>query len=300
MTSPSRLLGYARVSTEDQTELGQIDELKAAGCDQIYHEKGSGGDRDRPALLRMIRDARKGDTVMVVRIDRLGRSLSHLLEVIEGLRAKGVAFRSLRDPIDTGSPQGLFTLQILGAAAEFERSLIKERTKAGLLTARGQGRVGGNPGLRSKDPAALRKIARARDAAIFNKLEKNAEQWVPLVRRMRPDSAWEDVTRAVNGQLPPGSQEWTQARLIRATKRYVKDGLLSKDVLARAKPRSRDDRLMTIVASIAGANPELTLKDIATRLDRMREPTPRGRTNWQVSSVKMLLDRAKANGLLFM
>ena len=92
----------------------------------------------------------KGDTLVVVRIDRLARSLSHLLEVIERLEAKGAFFRSIQDPIDTGSPQGKFTLQVLGAAAEFERALIRERTKAGLASARTKGRVGGNPGCAPK------------------------------------------------------------------------------------------------------------------------------------------------------
>ena len=94
----------------------------------------------------------KGDTQVVVRIDRLARSLSHLLEVIERLEAKGAFFRSIEDPIDTASPQGKFTLQVLGAAAEFERALIRERTKAGLASARTKGRVGGNPGLRTAGP----------------------------------------------------------------------------------------------------------------------------------------------------
>ena len=110
-------------------------------------------------LARVLERIGKGDTLVVVRIDRLARSLSHLLEVIERLEAKGAFFRSLTDPIDTSSPQGKFTLQVLGAAAEFERALIRERTKAGLASARTKGRVGGNPGLRARDPEALRKAA---------------------------------------------------------------------------------------------------------------------------------------------
>lgn len=298
MAAKPRLLGYARVSTEDQTEEGQLAELRAAGCDHIYHEKGSGGDRERPALLRMLREAEKGDTVLVVRIDRLGRSLSHLLEVIEELREKGVSFRSLRDPIDTSSAQGLFTLQVLGAAAEFERALIKERTKAGLATARGKGRVGGNPGLRSGDPAARRKVAKGREEASFRRLTETAEQWVPEVRRLRPATPWEDLTRIINARLPSGAEPWSTPRLVRATKRYVREGLLPATVLDRAPPSHKDDRLMVIIAGIAGAKADITLQEIADRLTQMREPTPRGRGKWQVSSVKMLVDRAKKNGLL--
>ncbi len=144
----------------------------------------------------------KGDTLVVVRIDRLARSLSHLLEVIERLEAKGAFFRSLEDPIDTASPQGKFTLQVLGAAAEFERALIRERTKAGLASARTKGRVGGNPGLRAKDPAALRKVRLARQDGYMERLNETAQDWVPHVRRLRPDMAWEDVLRIINGPLP--------------------------------------------------------------------------------------------------
>ena len=140
------LIGYARVSTDEQTTDPQIDALKAAGCQTILREHGSGGDRARPELKRALERCGRGDVLVVVRIDRLARSLSHLLEIIETLDARGAGFRSLGDPIDTTSPQGRFTLQILGAVAEFERALIRERTKAGLKAARERGRIGGNPG----------------------------------------------------------------------------------------------------------------------------------------------------------
>ena len=107
------LIGYARVSTEDQTPLPQTQALKSAGCAEIHEEQASGGNRARPVLARVLERIGKGDTLVVVRIDRLARSLSHLLEVIERLEAKGAFFRSIQDPIDTGSPQGKFTLQVL-------------------------------------------------------------------------------------------------------------------------------------------------------------------------------------------
>lgn len=112
------LIGYARVSTEDQTPLPQVQALKAAGCGTVHEEQASGGNCARPVLARVLESVRRGDTLVVVRIDRLARSLSHLLEVIERLEAKGAFFCSIEDPIDTASPQGKFTLQVLGAAAE--------------------------------------------------------------------------------------------------------------------------------------------------------------------------------------
>jgi DNA invertase Pin-like site-specific DNA recombinase len=293
----SKLIGYARVSTEDQSNAAQAQALKAAGCTEIHEEQASGGNRARPVLARLVERIQPGETLVVVRIDRLARSLSHLLEVIEKLEAKGAFFRSIVDPIDTASPQGKFTLQVLGAAAEFERALIRERTRAGLQAARGRGRVGGNPGLRARDPAAIRKVKLARQDGYMERLGETAQDWVPHVRRLRPDMAWEDVLRVINGSLPPDRQ-WTQSRLLRAVKAYVRDGFLEEAVLGRAGPRERDDRLPAIVAAIKGADPEITLQEICNRLEKMRERTPRGRTSWQVSSVKMLLERAERLGLL--
>ena len=107
---------------------------------------------------------------------------------------------------------------MLGAAAEFERALIRERTKAGLRSAKAEGRVGGNPGLRAHDPAAIRKARAARVESHFQKLNASAEQWVPEVRRLRPGLPWEDVLRIVNSGLPSEAQPWSLPRLIRAAK----------------------------------------------------------------------------------
>ncbi len=290
-------IGYARVSTDDQTPLPQSEALKIAGCAEIHEEQASGGNRARPVLARVLERIGKGDTLVVVRIDRLARSLSHLLEIIERLEAKGAFFRSIEDPIDTASPQGKFTLQVLGAAAEFERALIRERTKAGLASARAKGRIGGNPGLRARDPAALRKVRLARQDGFMERLNQTAQDWVPHVRRLRPDMPWEDVLRIVNAPLPP-DRRWTQSRLLRATTAYVRDGFLPKTVLGRATRRDTYDRLPAIIAAIKGANPSITLQAICDRLVAMRERTPRGRTSWQPSSVRMLLERAEKLGLL--
>jgi DNA invertase Pin-like site-specific DNA recombinase len=187
--------------------LPQSQALKSAGCAEIHEEQASGGNCARPVLARVLERIGKGDTLVVVRIDRLARSPSHLQEVIERLEAKGAFFRSLMDPINTSSPQGKFTLQVLGAAAEFERALIRERTKAGLASARTKGRVGGNPGLRARDLAALRKVRLALQDGYMERLNETAQDWVPHVRRLRPDMAWEDVLHIVNGPLPSERRE---------------------------------------------------------------------------------------------
>ncbi|WP_207100199.1 recombinase family protein [Paracoccus shandongensis] len=280
------LIGYTRVSTGEQTLDLQRDDLRAADCTMIHQEHASGADRARLALGRLLGAIRLGDTLVVVRLDRLARLLSHLLEVIERLKVRGAHFRSLGDPIDTTTPQGTFSLQVMGAVAELERALIRERTKAGLRSARAQGRIGGNPALRAGDRDAIRK------------LEATAWTRLPLVRRYRPDMAWEDLARLLNARGNLGSQPWLVERLKRAAKRYVCDGLLPPSVLERAPRRDPGDCLMAIVAGMRHADPHLTLKGIADRLEAMREPTPRGNSKWYPSTVRMLFQRAERMGMV--
>jgi len=292
--SLGRLIGYARVSTEDQGTDPQCDELRAAGCVAVHEEHASGADRDRPVLAGVLREVRRGDTLVVVRLDRLARSVSHLLTVIEELEARGAHFRSLHDPIDTSTPQGMFSLQVLGAVAQLERALIAERTKAGLRAARKRGRLGGNPGLRARDPEAVRKNRKGRDAAYLNGVLAQLDSWLPTVRRMRPDQPWGDVVRILNrGQ----GRTWTVERLRRTVARLVSEGLVEATLLERAQPRPGDDRLMRLVAGIKAAAPDRTLQEIATQLEAMYERTPRGGTRWHPSSVRHLLLQAERLGL---
>lgn len=139
------LIGYARVSTQDQNPQLQIDALIKAGCERIFEEKASGAQRDRPALKEALSYLRKGDTLVIWKLDRLARSLKQLLETVEILEQQGIGLQSLTEKIDTTSAGGKLVFHLFGALAEFERSLIQERTLAGLASARKRGRVGGRP-----------------------------------------------------------------------------------------------------------------------------------------------------------
>ena len=139
------LIGYARVSTVDQNLGLQRDALTEAGCQKIFTEQMSGAVADRPALHDAVEFARSGDTLIVWKLDRLARSMKQLVETIETLRAKGIGFRSLTEALDTTTAQGRLVFHMFGALAEFERSLIRERTQAGLAAARRLGRKGGRP-----------------------------------------------------------------------------------------------------------------------------------------------------------
>ena len=139
------LIGYARVSTRAQDLALQLAELEAADCTRIYRDVGSGTLRERPQLTACLDYLRAGDTLVVWRLDRLGRSLRHLIEVVGELEARGVAFRSLRENIDTTTASGRLQLHLFAALAEFERELIRERSQAGREVAKAAGRVGGRP-----------------------------------------------------------------------------------------------------------------------------------------------------------
>src|SRR5215211_3160469 len=138
-------IGYARVSTQEQTLNLQQDALTQAGCEQVFTDTVSGSQDDRPGLSDALSHLRPGDTLVVWRLDRLGRSLRHLIETVTELAQRGIGFRSLMEQIDTTTPGGKLVFHVFGALAEFERDLIKERTQAGLRAARARGRVGGRP-----------------------------------------------------------------------------------------------------------------------------------------------------------
>lgn len=153
------LVGYARVSTQDQNPALQLDALKAAGCEKVFVEKASGAQRERPELKAALDYVRAGDTLVVWKLDRLARSLKQLIETVELLAGREIGFRSLTEAIDTTTAGGKLVFHIFGSLAEFERSIIRERTRAGLDAARSRGRTGGRPpSLSDKDISIARTL----------------------------------------------------------------------------------------------------------------------------------------------
>jgi len=153
------LIGYARVSTTDQDTAVQVAALKAAGCERIFREKASGGRWDRSELHRRLDQLRKGDVLAVWNLDRLSRSLRDVLTIMERLGEAGAGFRSLTEAIDTTIPAGRMMMQMVGAFAEFERAMLRERTTAGLDAARRDGRIGGRrPKLTPQQQSEIQKM----------------------------------------------------------------------------------------------------------------------------------------------
>ena len=172
-------IGYARVSTHEQTLALQQDALKAAQCGLTFTDTISGVKTERPGLQQALSHLRAGDTLVVWRLDRLGRSLKHLIETVTRLEAQGIGFKSLTESIDTTTPGGVLIFHVFGALAQFERDLIRERTRAGLTAARARGRQGRRPkALAHMDPKKLETARRmAQDPQTPSLLQA---RWLPL------------------------------------------------------------------------------------------------------------------------
>ena len=292
------IIGYARVSTDEQDTSAQRDALHRDGCAVIFEDKASGGSRDRPNLARALARVGLGDTLLVVRIDRLARSLAHLLEIVETLRAKGGYFRSITDPIDTASPQGMLMTQMLGAFAEFERALIRERTRAGLKAAVARGAKPGNPKMRARDPVAISDIRFSHNERHLNELLDGRHRWLPTVERLRPHLPWGVVVRQIRAISPP-VRSFTERTLVKACRTLVKAGYADASILDPAPRLPPDTRVARLVADRLRTHPDSSLRAIASWLSRdLREPTPRGGLAWSPEGVRRVITQARALRLI--
>lgn len=165
-------IGYARVSTKDQNLDLQIEALQKAGCEKIFEEKISGSTKNRPELDKMIEQFREGDELYVWRLDRLGRSLKHIIDLVLSLSEKGIIIKGLTDGVDTSTINGRLFLNLMASLAEYERELIRERTKAGLQSARARGRLGGRPKGYSKETISKLLLMRS----VYKDVKKSPEE----------------------------------------------------------------------------------------------------------------------------
>ena len=193
------LVGYARVSTSDQNLDLQNDALQAAGCERLFTDTVSGARGERPGLTAALNECRSGDTLVVWKLDRLGRSLPHLVETVRDLSVRGVGFKSLQEQIDTTTSSGKLIFHIFASLAEFERDLIRERTNAGLTAARARGRNGGRPkGVDQKKQQAAR--------ALKQDTQRSVREICEIVGISR--NTYYKYTRTENQPLPqPGGRK---------------------------------------------------------------------------------------------
>jgi DNA invertase Pin-like site-specific DNA recombinase len=193
------LVGYARVSTEEQNLDLQLDALDAAGCKRVFRDVSSGSLKHRPQLDACLDYLRTGDTLVVCRLDRLGRGLKHLIESIDGLHAREVGFRSLTEAIDTTTPAGRLQFHIFGALAEFEREITRERTRAGLVAARASGRLGGRPSSVTAEKLVAAEAMRARQHSMREIAAALGVSRATLYRHLAGSEASANFRAAVGG-----------------------------------------------------------------------------------------------------
>jgi DNA invertase Pin-like site-specific DNA recombinase len=286
----ARQIGYARVSTDDLHGKAQKAALEAVPCDLVFFEQESGANRERPELARTLRALRAGDTLVVARLERLGRSLIHLLHIMEDLEARGIAFRSLAEGFDMRTAEGQLMMQQLGAFAEFERKRITARINSGIAAARNRGVVFGNPRLKAGDKDTIKKIVLARDETHVTQLIDSMDAFIPTVLRLRPAKPWPDVAEAVSRAT---GVIWTVERLMRSVRRLVGEGIVDRKVLAKApRPlRRRSEELALLVQGLALTNPSLSLRGIGGQLEAMKIRTPAGKPSWTAASVAHLLKK---------
>ena len=199
------LIGYARVSTQDQTLNLQNDALEKAGCSKIFTDTISGAKTERPGLEQALSYVRSGDTLVVWRLDRLGRSLRHLIETITALHERGIGFKSITENIDTTTSGGKLVFHIFGALAEFERDIITERTLAGIQAARARGKKGGRPKVLKDKKMAMaqalyddKKNSVAEICKTLNISRSTLYRYIAIGRRQEPrQTGQEQVTRTL-------------------------------------------------------------------------------------------------------
>jgi DNA invertase Pin-like site-specific DNA recombinase len=285
-----RQIGYARVSTDDLHGKAQKAALRAVPCDLLFFEQESGANRERPELARALKELRGGDTLVVARLERLGRSLIHLLQIMEDLEARGVAFRSLAEGFDMRTDEGQLMMQQLGSFAEFERKRITARINSGIAAAKKRGVVFGNPRLKAGDEQTIKKIVAARDETHVKQLVDTMDTFMPTVVALRPRTPWPAVATAVTRAT---GDTWTVERLRRSVGRLAGEGLIDRKLLDRAprRRRHRSDELAVLVRGIALANPNASLRGIGSQLESMKIKTPAGRAQWSPASVSHLLKK---------
>ncbi|QAY80502.1 recombinase family protein (plasmid) [Sphingosinicella sp. BN140058] len=284
------MIGYARVSTEEQDTEAQRRALRSFGCIAIFQDKASGSARDRPELARCLGFLRPGDTLVIARLDRLARSLSHLLEIVEELEGRGVFFKSLADPFDTTSAQGKLMMQMLGAFAEFERTLIRERTKAGLEVARSKGKRAGNPRLRARDPIAIGMLKASLHDTYLQRARASSVHWKDAVETLRPRLPWQAVTARIN--LTRGDRpEIKPDTLRRHVQKLVEAGDLPPHVLGAARPPKKGS-LAETASQLRDANPGISLRALGELLEADGHHPPRA-ARWSAETVRSLLSRAR-------
>ena len=287
----ARLIGYARVSTDEQDTAAQTDALTKAGCTAIYQDIASGADDQRPELARCLATLRKGDTLYVHRLDRLARSVHHLSGVVKDLVRRGIGFQSISDGFETESAQGRLMIHMLASVAEFERELIRERTISGMAAARARGSVPGNPGMRTGDPQAIARIRASQADTYTRRAQTEAAPWLSIVRRHRPMLTWARVLDLINATAYRDRKQLRMQTMMRHVQRLVAAGDLPASVLDRTSARDNQSAA-ELARRISRVAPGMSLRSIGQEMDALGVKPARADI-WSAQTVARLLDNER-------
>ena len=285
---PPRSIGYARVSTADQNTDTQCDLLLAQGCELVFTDVASGGTRERPGLKDALNALRPGDTLLFTRLDRIARSLTNLLEIASSVQDRGADFRALNDHFDISSSQGRLMMQMLGSFAEFERAIIKERTRAGMAAAKGRGAKIGNPAFHSRDPVQLALMRAQRADTILQRSRDTLRPHLRLIRQLRPATPWKTVLAQINATRPENDRlhmTTFKAHL----RRLARAGEIEAAVSGRAMGESADAALAVARERLL-RDKQASFHDVATILNE--EGLKPARANqWTADRLRRALKR---------
>lgn len=291
-TAPTgRKIGYARVSTEDQDCNAQRQALKKDGCKVVHADTMSGMKAQRPELGAALAALRPGDTLVVYKLDRLGRDYVNLGILVRDLVARGVHLRSLSEQLDTSTAAGNMMLGIISVFANYERDVIVERTNLGLAAARERGAVFGNPRMKARDPQTIARLKATWHAKGATAARERSKPWIDLVRRHRPNQTW----HRVNGLIERETGDKMSLNTLRSScQRLVEAGELEPRVMDRTPARGNESAAV-VAQRIAKANPDLSLREIGRELDRLGVAPARA-ASWSAASVALMLDRRTDQG----
>lgn len=283
-----RLVGYARVSTGQQTTNPQIDALDAIGCISIFQDVASGADTGRPELKRCLSSLVRGDTLVVARFDRLGRSVVHLNQTVQDLKARGVFFRSLAVSFDTSTPEGELIMVVLSGIAQFERQLIRSRTMAGQEAARRRGAVFGNPRMIARDPVTIGTMKANLAETYLARARAEAAPWRNLVQLYRPELTWKQVLKIINERHYKDRRQLRLDTFRRHVQRLVDAGDLPHSVLQTATS-PKNDTARIVAHRMLAEDPSLSLRALGQRMDESGISPPHA-AKWSAQTVKRLID----------
>jgi len=292
----TKLIGYIGNRIGAKNNHQQLEALNASGCETVFEEDTSTS-KMATQLDRAIEFMQQGDILVGYSLNDIARSLGDLRELVDKIRSRGCGLKILMPQIEATAHCDDVAFGIIVAIVDFQRGVVRERTRVGLRSARLQGRLGGNPLIIDRDPDTILRLKESKRADYLSSLQKSESVWQSTVIRVRVEGGtWSEALRSINANLA-SDKHWTLPRLKRAVATYVAEGWIDSSVLEGTAPSQKPDLIAKVVASIIHTKQKLTLRQIGDELERLGHKPPRG-TTWAPSSVRHQIDIATKLGLI--